>query len=35
MFSFSLLTEDGLSLPTKASEEFRPFMRQLPEFKFW
>lgn len=27
--------EDGLSLPTKASEEFRPFMRQLPEFKFW
>jgi hypothetical protein len=27
--------EDGLSLPTRASEEFRPFMRQLPEFKFW
>lgn len=27
--------EDGLSLPTKATEEFRPFMRQLPEFKFW
>lgn len=27
--------EDGPSLPTKASEEFRPFMRRLPEFKFW
>jgi hypothetical protein len=27
--------EDGLSLPTKSSEEFRPFMRQLPELKFW
>lgn len=27
--------EDGLSLPTKANEEFRPFMRQLPELKFW
>jgi len=30
-----LSVEDGLSLPTKATEEFRPFMRQLPEFKFW
>lgn len=28
-------TEDGPSLPTKANEEFRPFMRRLPEFKFW
>lgn len=27
--------EDGLSLPTKSNEEFRPFMRQLPELKFW
>lgn len=27
--------EDGPTLPTKASEEFRPFMRRLPEFKFW
>lgn len=27
--------EDGLTLPTKANEEFRPFMRQLPELKFW
>jgi hypothetical protein len=23
------------SLPTKSSDEFRPFMRRLPEFKFW
>ena len=22
-------------LPTKSDEEFRPFMRRLPEFKFW
>lgn len=28
-------SEDGPSLPTKANEEFRPFMRRLPEFKFW
>lgn len=27
--------EDGPTLPTKANEEFRPFMRRLPEFKFW
>ncbi|KAL8574868.1 retention in endoplasmic reticulum protein 1 [Nucella lapillus] len=27
--------EDGPSLPTKANEEFRPFLRRLPEFKFW
>ncbi|XP_020895290.1 protein RER1 [Exaiptasia diaphana] len=27
--------EDGPSLPTKADEEFRPFIRRLPEFKFW
>jgi len=27
--------EDGPSLPMKANEEFRPFMRRLPEFKFW
>mmetsp|Transcript_38736 Transcript_38736/g.39438 ORF Transcript_38736/g.39438 Transcript_38736/m.39438 type:complete len:183 (+) Transcript_38736:71-619(+) len=27
---------DGdISLPTRASEEFRPFARRLPEFKFW
>ncbi|OWF44033.1 protein RER1-like [Mizuhopecten yessoensis] len=27
--------EDGPSLPTRANEEFKPFMRRLPEFKFW
>ncbi|CAL1532387.1 unnamed protein product [Lymnaea stagnalis] len=27
--------DDGPGLPTKNSEEFRPFMRRLPEFKFW
>ncbi|KAF5817530.1 putative retrieval of early ER protein Rer1 [Helianthus annuus] len=26
---------DGPSLPTRGSEEFRPFVRRLPEFKFW
>ncbi|KAL8715030.1 MAG: hypothetical protein Q9220_000987 [cf. Caloplaca sp. 1 TL-2023] len=25
----------GSSLPTKKDEEFRPFIRRLPEFKFW
>ena len=28
-------TDDGLSLPSKANDEFRPFVRRLPEFKFW
>lgn len=23
------------SLPTKSDEEFKPFVRRLPEFKFW
>lgn len=27
--------EDEPHLPTKSDEEFRPFMRRLPEFKFW
>eukprot|EP01134_Creolimax_fragrantissima_P007652 CFRG7652T1 len=27
--------DDGLALPTKADEEFKPFVRRLPEFKFW
>jgi hypothetical protein len=28
--------EDGTSgLPTKQDDEFRPFVRRLPEFKFW
>ena len=29
------LDEDEPRLPTKSDEEFRPFMRRLPEFKFW
>jgi len=29
--------EDGMdsTLPTKSNEEFKPFVRRLPEFKFW
>ncbi|KAI2086883.1 retention in endoplasmic reticulum protein 1 [Ophidiomyces ophidiicola] len=27
--------EEGDSLPTKQDDEFRPFIRRLPEFKFW
>lgn len=27
--------ENGPELPTRANEEFRPFIRRLPEFKFW
>lgn len=27
--------EDGPNLPTRNNEEFRPFIRRLPEFKFW
>jgi hypothetical protein len=28
--------EDGTSgLPSKENDEFRPFVRRLPEFKFW
>ncbi|OAY35509.1 protein RER1A [Manihot esculenta] len=26
---------DGPSLPTRGTDEFRPFVRRLPEFKFW
>ena len=26
---------DGALLPTKGSNEFKPFIRRLPEFKFW
>ncbi|GFP98411.1 protein rer1b [Phtheirospermum japonicum] len=26
---------DGASFPTRDSQEFRPFIRRLPEFKFW
>jgi Rer1 family len=27
--------EDGPALPTKSDQEFKPFVRRLPEFKFW
>lgn len=30
-----LADENGPELPTRANEEFRPFIRRLPEFKFW
>jgi hypothetical protein len=26
---------DGPTLPTRGSDEFKPFIRRLPEFKFW
>eukprot|EP01018_Ginkgo_biloba_P006839 Gb_36238 [translate_table: standard] len=26
---------EGATLPTKGSDEFKPFIRRLPEFKFW
>ncbi|MFS8002144.1 putative retrieval of early ER protein Rer1 [Helianthus anomalus] len=26
---------DGPFLPNRSSDEFRPFVRRLPEFKFW
>ncbi|XP_073045673.1 protein RER1A-like [Primulina eburnea] len=30
-----LESSDGPVLPTKGSDEFKPFIRRLPEFKFW
>jgi hypothetical protein len=27
--------EEGPELPTKSNQEFKPFIRRLPEFKFW
>merc|ERR1712062_183949 len=27
--------DNGLKLPIKQNDEFRPFIRHLPEFKFW
>uniref|UniRef100_D3TMK1 Protein RER1 n=2 Tax=Glossina TaxID=44049 RepID=D3TMK1_GLOMM len=27
--------DDGPNLPMRSNEEFRPFIRRLPEFKFW
>lgn len=29
------LEHDAPGLPTKSDQEFRPFVRRLPEFKFW
>eukprot|EP01018_Ginkgo_biloba_P035078 Gb_04314 [translate_table: standard] len=29
------LETDGPALPTKGNDEFKPFIRRLPEFKFW
>jgi len=28
-------SDEGPELPTTVNEEFRPFIRRLPEFKFW
>ncbi|KAL0897990.1 hypothetical protein Bca101_081951 [Brassica carinata] len=28
-------SDGGPSLPTRGSDEFKPFIRRLPEFKFW
>uniref|UniRef100_UPI00358FF51A protein RER1-like isoform X1 n=2 Tax=Myxine glutinosa TaxID=7769 RepID=UPI00358FF51A len=33
--SFGDDSDDGMALPTRQNEEFRPFIRRLPEFKFW
>lgn len=30
-----LEVSDGPALPTRGSDEFKPFVRRLPEFKFW
>jgi len=27
--------EEGPMLPMRSDEEFKPFVRRLPEFKFW
>lgn len=35
-FSIRQIIEDqGPELPTRSNQEFRPFIRRLPEFKFW
>lgn len=34
-FSESLDEDEGMELPTSVDEEYRPFVRRLPEFKFW
>ncbi|PON94390.1 Retrieval of early ER protein Rer [Trema orientale] len=30
----NLSSSDGPTFPTRGSDEFRPFVRRLPEFKF-
>lgn len=35
LFIHSFADEQGPELPTRSNEEFRPFIRRLPEFKFW
>ena len=35
LFQLEAEEDDGLELPTKQNDEFRPFIRRLPEFKFW
>jgi Rer1 family len=30
-----LIDGSSPSLPTRSTDEFRPFVRRLPEFKFW
>lgn len=35
-FYFVFVSDDqGPELPTRSNQEFRPFIRRLPEFKFW
>jgi len=31
----SAAAAEGPALPTRGSDEFKPFIRRLPEFKFW
>lgn len=33
--SFEASDSESPSLPVKISDEFKPFIRRLPEFKFW
>eukprot|EP00871_Galdieria_phlegrea_P005115 jgi/Galph1/5604/GphlegSOOS_G4286.1 len=33
--ALSSTSSEGPSLPVSSSDEFRPFVRRLPEFKFW
>jgi hypothetical protein len=31
----AIAADEGPTLPIRASDEFHPFVRRLPEFKFW